>query len=1386
MVNSRESLAKIPSMNNDANPYIITLDIYKEGYWAYDISNYYKGRVDDSGTPFMVRWFEHGQLKNVQGLRPFIRGTVGQHTVDDQTDPDNPKVVPSPDCSQIDQTGETTDTQPGGIAIYRMVDACFTQEGMFYGEIGLKDSSGLVLSSVDIAFKVLGGRMNMLGARKFYVSEFEKALDNLNEIIEKTKKDFSQQLSNLISDARNTYNTQVKNSQDALIALNAQIQANRDEQKNLTQHLAGTEQQIAIHDVVTRPEFMQLSQQISDRLAHMDLTPSYYNNQADMENKNPNGTPNLCITADTGHKWLYDYSTGTWTDLGNFDFADIKPELKDQATSISSDNLLKNADFISTDGWASGTTQGQAADYQFEPDSYNGSKIIALHGFDGGESWWTSPIFDVKGHDAISIGALLKLRYSGSSIKHYTLLRVQFFDKDNQMLGVNDLNIVPTNDFNFWSLLDRNIPSQVAKCNVTVVIYGLGIVDICRPQANFGDMLIPYAQSTMVKAINNGDNLLAASPVTSWYKNLTDHTNAIIQDDYQHTYLGKPTVNIDASSPEGTWNNIESPTIPLSLNDNAFLDLLIPLKCVSNNKGNAVVTIRELDDAENVVANYDQNMIDANDIILREFRNVPLVSTATKIKVLVSTNGLASLNVGNAILRLKKHFDGKLSNLNAWGTNNVGKQGINQGSVVIDSTGNDLNTYSVVSYAINIPKVSDYISLRIDNLTNYNVKMGHPLFTIREFDGNQKQVQSTDFTLPSSPNSKVTEFDNFRLTSATANIQLLFSYQGSGVIQINGLEINPTSIPTNEVINEIGNLIKTTNLLDGNPVSSWVYQKQSQNILYSINDQITADGQPTVRMDSQDTDLTKYNTLITNKINIQGYKYLSARIKARPIYDASKGNITLTIRQYSIDNKIVKNDDLVLDPARTVTTYTFNGIKVADNAETVQFMVSLNGTGAVDIGNFIIAKPTSKFEPDKSLAELFAPKDDNVLPQLEIDARDDKISNEWFTAPFAYHDQDRSFKGYVQFAIQGNSSTHYVKKNLKLKFFNDQTCQNKLKWQPKAGWSKNNKFNLKANWIDATQSRNLVNAGLIKNAIANTPIANQQVAQSLLNTQSLGQMEGIPIELSFNNGYYGLMTLNTKKDEKVFGMDSHNPAHECITNDNWTQGFVPGQTFDVNNYGTEIHDAPSAELKTNLTAFINFINNSSDEDFKAQVGNYIDIYSVINTYLFGLMSEEWDFQDKSQLLLTWNNGKYYYMAPYDLDSTWGLYWDGSRLNSTDEDAYFAFKNDAKYVNMLGSNNLLARMVKLFKPEIQKQYQKLRNTVWRNDQILTAFKKFIDAIPATAYEREETRWVDKPSAKITDFAQIQQSVIARGNAMDSFMEHFADLPQPTTPQAQPTE
>lgn len=134
------------------------------------------------------------------------------------------------------------------------------------------------------------------------------------------------------------------------------------------------------------------------------------------------------------------------------------------------------------------------------------------------------------------------------------------------------------------------------------------------------------------------------------------------------------------------------------------------------------------------------------------------------------------------------------------------------------------------------------------------------------------------------------------------------------------------------------------------------------------------------------------------------------------------------------------------------------------------------------------------------------------------------------------------------------------------------------------------------------------------------------------------------------------------------------------------------------------------------------------------------------------------------------------MLPYDLDSTWRLFWDGSKLTENDV-ADFATANK-NWLEGFG-NTLIRRIYQLFKPEIKAQWQKLRSSVWTNANAVNAFKKFINSIPETAYEKEQSNWPDIPSKSITSFEQIQQAIIERGNAMDSFMEHLTDS-QPTEP------
>ena len=398
---------------------------------------------------------------------------------------------------------------------------------------------------------------------------------------------------------------------------------------------------------------------------------------------------------------------------------------------------------------------------------------------------------------------------------------------------------------------------------------------------------------------------------------------------------------------------------------------------------------------------------------------------------------------------------------------------------------------------------------------------------------------------------------------------------------------------------------------------------------------------------------------------------------------------------------------------------------------------------------------------------------DSGLPKFFIQCND-AIADKKTKASFSFEDQDRTVSGYMQISIQGASSRQYPKKNYKIKLFKDNELKNKLSFKPKSSWHENSSFNLKANWIDATQARNLVNSELFASATAITPIADDNVREAITSTQNLGQMEGFPVSVYLNGQYHGLYTFNTKKDADVYGMDSSNASHEAITiENNGAQAKLRDKTatVDMLNFATVVHDTPSDELKRNFTAFLNFLNTSSDSDFKSQIGNYIDVKSAINVYLYQALAEVWDGSTKSYIFLTYNGGKYFYLVDYDLDSSWGLWWDGSKV-ATDAVFDFTHPDQASFLTQENNNLLFQRIYQNFKPEIKSQYQKLRQSVWSNVSIMKQFKEFINSIPEAAYNHDYKVWPDIPSRKITSYSQIQNDIIRRGNQMDAWISQLA--------------
>lgn len=480
---------------------------------------------------------------------------------------------------------------------------------------------------------------------------------------------------------------------------------------------------------------------------------------------------------------------------------------------------------------------------------------------------------------------------------------------------------------------------------------------------------------------------------------------------------------------------------------------------------------------------------------------------------------------------------------------------------------------------------------------------------------------------------------------------------------------------------------------------------------------------------------------------------------------------------------IAGTDQSILLPKDTGNRYELvrlENVTVPANAKTMAFTIAM-----IDKGLLIVCRPQVNFQTKLvpyALSDVSqSTAGENDLPSFTFSIKRENAGDKWANTKFTYQNGGQQIEGYAQIAIQGDSSRFYDKKNYKIKTFSDADCKTKLKLRLVPSWPETNKFNLKANFIDATQSRNLASAKLVAAATAITPITDSTVESHLAKTSNFGQMEGFPIEVYFDGVYNGLYTCNTKKDDKIFGLDADEPGNAAVSVlDNVAQSdtqllSVPTAKLDGVAYADELHDTPDPELVANWTKWLQFLNTATDDDFKANLGNYIDIKSAINLYLFGVMSREYDFPTKSVIYLTWNNGKYFYLVPYDLDSNWGQGADGRIEGNPTEDDKWGFatetstKTDGQFISNVGWNKLFERLYKLFMPEIKEQYTYLRSNIWRTDQLLNAYRDFMNQIPQSVYEKDHALWKQIPSQSTNNFEQLHQVIVQRSNQMDRWIK-----------------
>lgn len=357
---------------------------------------------------------------------------------------------------------------------------------------------------------------------------------------------------------------------------------------------------------------------------------------------------------------------------------------------------------------------------------------------------------------------------------------------------------------------------------------------------------------------------------------------------------------------------------------------------------------------------------------------------------------------------------------------------------------------------------------------------------------------------------------------------------------------------------------------------------------------------------------------------------------------------------------------------------------------------------------------------------------------------------------FTFELNGRTIEGYAKTKWQGDSSTGLIKKNYKFKAYTDVDCKQKLSFKVRPDWTTNNTFNLKANFIDVTHARNIINAKLFSEMAATRPNVNAE----LVSATNFSEIQGFPIKLKINDNDAGVYTFNTGKDDVLFNMNKGSNLQGAVEAAQWvdeTRFLKDEAKFDGSDFTVEYPDEITPTLKNSFESLMKWAHQSNIYDIQNQQKNYIDVDSVIDFGLFSNVIQDTDMNVKNAMYVTYD-AKKWMMVPYDLDTSWQLQWDGKSLQNINQNL-FDFQS-----------NRLLQMIFAANPEkVLERYHFLRQTTLREDHIIELFRNFMFSVGEENYETDLKLWPSIPSAALTDFTQLQSAIYHRLKVVDQQVE-----------------
>lgn len=344
---------------------------------------------------------------------------------------------------------------------------------------------------------------------------------------------------------------------------------------------------------------------------------------------------------------------------------------------------------------------------------------------------------------------------------------------------------------------------------------------------------------------------------------------------------------------------------------------------------------------------------------------------------------------------------------------------------------------------------------------------------------------------------------------------------------------------------------------------------------------------------------------------------------------------------------------------------------------------------------------------------------------------------------------------------QGSSSIAYPKKNYTIKF--------KPGFEAFEKYGDQKKYCFKANYIDHSHARNIVCARLWVDIVRSRKNENPEntITTLLAEIPNCGAINGFPCVITINGEYQGLYTFNIPKDGWMFKMGGNeDEAIICAENDKgegaptrFENHADIGVDFSL-EYALDEDNADWVEESLNiLIDKINEVYDNNGADMDETLSDYIDLESAIDYYIFTTLVGGLDMTNKNYLLVTYDGTKWFFSA-YDMDSTFGLNWDGKSFIGADWYGWGYYQE---------VNRLMYLIYTYKREELKARYARLRSGALSVPSVVLKYNEFVCGIPERIYLSDTEVWPTIPSSSASNLAQITSWYQERARVIDAQVE-----------------